>query len=115
MGFRGLALGTAIAAAFNAGVLLWLLRRPLGGIGGRLLLETLIKVAAASAAMAVAAHLTLQWITGVLPGDGEIAKVIRVFGSIAVALVVLAASAKLMRIREFDEAVARVLGRLRRR
>jgi len=115
MGFRGLALGTAIAAVFNAGVLLWLLRRRLGGLGGRLLLETLLKVAAASTVMAVAALLTLQWLTGLLPGDGEIAKAVRVFGSIGVALVALAASAKLMRIREFDEAVARVIGRLRRR
>ena len=34
MGFRGLALGTAIAALFNAGTLLWLLRRRLDGLDG---------------------------------------------------------------------------------
>jgi putative peptidoglycan lipid II flippase len=115
MGFRGLALGTAIAAIFNAVVLLWLLRRRLGGIGGRRLLETLGKIALASAAMGLAAHLTLQWLEALLPGGGEIDKGVRVFASIAVALVVLAAAAKLLRIREFDEALARVLGRLRRR
>lgn len=115
MGFRGLALGTAIAAVFNSLALLWLLRRRLGGLGGRLLLETLLKVSAASAAMGLAAWLTLQWITGVLPGAGEVAKGVRVFTSIGVAVIVLGAAAKLMRIREFDEAVARVIGRLRRR
>jgi putative peptidoglycan lipid II flippase len=115
MGFRGLALGTATAAVFNAVVLLWLLRRRLGGLGGRRLLETFVKITVASAAMGVAAYVTQQGLTGVLPGMSEYAKAIRVFGSIGVALLVLGAAAKLMRIQEFDEAVARVLGRLRRR
>jgi putative peptidoglycan lipid II flippase len=35
LGFRGLALGTALAAIFNAAALLWLLRRRLDGIDGR--------------------------------------------------------------------------------
>ena len=39
LGFRGLALGTAIAAIFNAGVLLWLLRSRLGGLDGRRLAD----------------------------------------------------------------------------
>ena len=34
MGFRGLALGTALAAMFNAVALLWLLRRPARRAGG---------------------------------------------------------------------------------
>jgi putative peptidoglycan lipid II flippase len=115
MGFRGLAFGTAIAAIFNALALLWLLRGRLGGLEGRRLLETLVKVSVASAAMGLAAWLTLSWLTTVFPGDAESAKAIRVVGSIGTALVVLAGSARLMRIREFDEAVGRVLGRLRRR
>jgi putative peptidoglycan lipid II flippase len=38
MGYRGLALGTAIAAMINAGLLLWLLGRRLDGIEGRRIL-----------------------------------------------------------------------------
>ena len=115
MGYRGLAFGTAIAAIFNALALLWLLRGRLGGLEGRRLFETFVKISAASAAMGLAAHLTLSWLSTQLPGDAEVAKAIRVIGSIGTALLVLAASARLMRIREFDEAVGRVIGRLRRR
>jgi putative peptidoglycan lipid II flippase len=115
MGFRGLAFGTAIAAVFNALALLWLLRGRLGGLDGRRLFETLVKISAASVAMGLAAHLMLSWLSTLVPGDAEAAKAIRVIGSIGTALLVLAASAKLMRIREFDEAVARVVGRLRPR
>ena len=115
MGFRGLAFGTAIAAVFNALALLWLLRGRLGGLDGRRLFDTLIKVSVASAAMGVAAYVTVSWLTTVVPGDAEGARIIRVIGSIATALIVLTGSARLMRIREFDDAVARVVGRLRRR
>ena len=115
MGFRGLAFGTAIAAVFNALALLWLLRGRLGGLDGRRLFDTLIKVSVASAAMGVAAYVTVSWLTTVVPGDAESARIIRVVGSIATALIVLTGSARLMRIREFDDAVARVVGRLRRR
>ena len=115
MGFRGLAFGTAIAAVFNALALLWLLRGRLGGLDGRRLFDTLIKVSVASAAMGVAAYATVSWLATVVPGDAEGARIIRVTGSIATALIVLTGSARLMRIREFDDAVARVVGRLRRR
>ena len=115
MGYRGLAFGTAIAAAFNALTLLWLLRGRLGGLDGRRLFEALVKVSAASAAMGLAAYLALSWLATVFPGDAEAAKAIRVIGSIGTALLVLTGSARLLRIREFDEAVARVVGRLRRR
>lgn len=115
MGFRGLALGTAIAAIFNAGVLLILLRKRLRGLDGRALSVALVKISAASAVMGVAAHLSAGWLTSLTPDGGEVAKVIRVFGAIAIALVILAASARLLRIREFDEASSRLLKRLGRR
>jgi putative peptidoglycan lipid II flippase len=115
MGFKGLALGTAIAAILNAVVLLCLLRRRLGGLDGRRVSVSLGKIAVASAAMGAAAYLMLLWLVGLTPGGGEVAKIIRVAGSIAVALVVLAASARLLRIQEFTEASSRVLARFGRR
>jgi putative peptidoglycan lipid II flippase len=115
MGFRGLALGTAIAAIFNAMILLGLLRHRIGGLDGVRILVALAKVAVASAAMGIAAHFTVAWMAELTPGAGEIAKGLRVFVAIGVALPVLAGSAKLLRIREFDEASARVLRRLRPR
>lgn len=114
LGFRGLALGTAIAAVLNAVVLLWLLRSRLGGLDGRRVAVSLLKISLASAAMAAAAYATLAFVTQATPDGGELAKLLRVGGAIGVALLVLAASARLLRIHEFDEALARVVRRLRR-
>ena len=115
LGFKGLALGTGIAAIFNSVVLLWLLRRRLDGLDGRRVFVSLAKIAVASAAMGVAAQLTGAWLAALTPAGGELAKILRVAGSIAVALLVLAASARLLRIQEFNEASSRVLARLGRR
>ncbi|MDQ3441545.1 MAG: murein biosynthesis integral membrane protein MurJ [Planctomycetota bacterium] len=114
MGYRGLALGTAFAAMFNAGVLLWLLRGRLGGLDGRRVAVALFKVLVASAVMGVAAHVTLRWITGMTPAGGEVAKVMRVAGSIGVGTLALALSARVLRIQEFNDATARVLRRFAR-
>ena len=115
LGFRGLALGTAIAAIVNAAVLLWLLRGRLGGLDGRRVFTSLAKITLASAAMGLAAAWTLGWLTGLTPRGGELAKAVRVAGAIAIALLVLAASARLLRIQEFTEATSRVLARFGRR
>ena len=115
LGFRGLALGTGIAAILNAVVLLWLLRNRLGGLDGRRVFVSLIKIALASVAMGVAAQVTLGWLSQLTPAGGELARILRVVGAIAIALLVLAASARLLRIYEFNEATARVLARFKRR
>ena len=115
LGYRGLALGTALAAIFNAVVLLWLLRRRLGGLDGRDLAIALTKITAASAVMGAVAYFAAQWLIAMTPDGGEIAKGIRVFGAIGLALVALAISAKLLRIGEFDAVASRVVTRLRRR
>lgn len=115
LGFRGLAMGTAIAAIFNAVVLLWLLRRRVHGLDGRSLSGAFLKIAIASAAMGVTAHFAAAWLTSMTPGGGEIARILRVFGAISAALLVLALTARVLRIEEFNEATARVMTRLRRR
>jgi putative peptidoglycan lipid II flippase len=111
IGYRGLALGTAIAALVNAVVLLWLLRGRLGGIDGRSIATAFVKIAAASAAMAVAvvaAHeaFSLYW-----PAPGFLQRLVGVGTAIATGLVVLAFAARLLRIEEFEQALARVLVR----
>jgi putative peptidoglycan lipid II flippase len=115
LGFRGLALGTAIAAMLNAVVLLWLLRRRLGGLDGWRIAVSLAKISVASLVMGLTAYVTLGWLTGLTPQGGELAKILRVGGSIGAALLVLAASARLLRIQEFTEATARVFARFGRR
>lgn len=115
LGFRGLALGTAIAAVLNAVVLLWLLHRRLGGLDGRRVAIALAKISGASLAMGAAAYYALAWITMLTPAGGEIAKIIRVAGAIGAGVLVLAASARLLRVHEFTEATSRILARFGRR
>jgi len=112
MGYQGLALGTAIAALFNAGTLLWLLRRRIGGLDDRRTVMSLLKITAASAVMAVVALAASGWLAEAVPGEGTLSKALRVFGAIAAATLALAASARLLRVEEFTEAGERIWRRL---
>ena len=113
MGYRGLALGTALAAMFNAGALLWLLRRRLGGLDERRVFIAFMKILAASIAMGAAARLAASWLATVLPSTHLIGRAVQVAGAIGVGVVVLIAAARILRLAEFDDAFARVLKRLR--
>jgi putative peptidoglycan lipid II flippase len=112
MGYEGLALGTALAAIFNAGLLMWLLRGRIDGIDGRRILVSFVKIGAASLAMAAAAWYAVHWLEAAWPGPGTVVRGLRVFTAIGLALAVLVVSARLLRIEEFDEAFGRVLRRV---
>jgi putative peptidoglycan lipid II flippase len=112
LGYRGLALGTSLAAIFNAGVLLWLLRRRLAGIDGRPVAVAGVKILVASILMAVAARAAWSWLEGALPGGGELLRILRVFLAIGAGLLVLSATARLLRVEEFEEASRRLLRRV---
>jgi putative peptidoglycan lipid II flippase len=106
MGFRGLALGTSIAAIANAAALLWLLRGAIGGLDGRHLWITTIKIVAAAGAMALASVAVLAGMERVLPGSGLVAQALRLGTSIGAGLVVLAAAASVAGVEEFSDATA---------
>jgi putative peptidoglycan lipid II flippase len=114
MGYAGLALGTSIAAIFNAAVLLVLLHRNLHGLNAGRIVSSLVRIVLASAAMGIAAVAMGAWLETLLPGNAIVIQAFRVALTIAVALTVLAASAWLLRIREFNEATGVVMRRLRR-
>jgi len=114
MGYRGLALGTSLAALINAATQLVLLRRAIGGIEGRRVTVTFLKVMTASLTMAAAAWATDLWLMGVLPGETFALQAARVAAAILVALGVLAGASWLLRVREFEEAREMVVGRFRR-
>jgi putative peptidoglycan lipid II flippase len=114
LGYLGLALGTALAALVNAGVLLALLHRRLGGLDERRLALAFAKIALASIVMGLAAWSVERALWAIVPGTHWVPRGIRVFSAIAVALVVLAGAARALRIREFEEAFSRVLQRLKR-
>jgi putative peptidoglycan lipid II flippase len=115
MGYRGLALGTALTALLNALTQLALLRRQIGGVQGRAIAASFARIALASVAMGAAASAADRLLAGWLPGDTVVLQGIRLGWSIGLALVVLLAAAWALRIPELDEARALVLGRLRRR
>ena len=108
LGHRGLALGTAVAALLNAGVLLVLLRARLGGLDGRRLLVAAIKISLASIAMAFAAYYSERALYVPFGGDRLVAQAARVFGAIGIAMGVLAVCAHLLQIDEFTQLRRRV-------
>jgi putative peptidoglycan lipid II flippase len=113
MGFRGLALGTAVSAIFNASVLLWVLRSRLGGLDERRIVVSFTKIGAASLVMGLAAWATDRTLAFWMPSRAITVMAVRVGASIGVALIVLDLSARLLRVGEFIEARALVLSRLR--
>jgi putative peptidoglycan lipid II flippase len=115
MGYRGLALGTAIAAMFNASALLYLLSRRLDGLDGRRIAVSFGKILVASVLMGAASYFAAQWLADLLPGRDWYWRAVRVSTAIAAGVLVLMGSARLLAIAEFNEAVASVTRRLGRR
>ena len=108
MGFRGLALGTSLAAISNGAMLLFLLRSPLNGIDGRHLLVATMKIGVAAVVMAAVAITVYRLAAAIVPGAGLIEQAARLTTAIVCALAALAAAAKLLGIEEFDDALAGV-------
>ena len=115
LGFRGLALGTAIAANVNAILLLVLLSRKIGGIDGARVWRSLVKISIASAVMGVAAYYADAELHAVLPGSlmgyPLLSRLMRVLGAIGAGIGTLALAAWALHIEEFRQAMRRLLGR----
>ena len=113
MGYQGLALGTSIAALFNAALLMFFLRRRLDGIEGGRVAGSLVRIVIASAVMGLAAA-GANIAAGVwLPGTGLVVQIIRLAATIALAIGVLSVAAYTLRIREFHDGMALVTRRFR--
>jgi putative peptidoglycan lipid II flippase len=112
LGHRGLALGTAVAALVNAGILFGLLRGRLNGIDGRRVMTSVAKICVASIAMAAVAYYVEQALH-VFAGESTALQAFRVFGAIGAGLVILAVSAQLLRIEEFTETAGLLKSRIR--
>jgi len=111
LGYRGLALGTSIAALFNAAGLLWLLHARLGGLDDRRVLSSLGRIAMASLVMGIAALVVNGALEMWVAGDTFVRQASRLLLTIASAVLVLGLSAHLLRIREFRDALALVAKR----
>jgi putative peptidoglycan lipid II flippase len=114
MSYRGLALGTSIAAIFNATTLLVLLRAHLHGLNESRLVGAIVRMTLASGVMGAVAFYSHQLLAAWLPSHGFLVQAVRLGVAIGLAVLVLAASAWLLRIREFNAGMAVVARRLRR-
>jgi putative peptidoglycan lipid II flippase len=115
LGYRGLALGTALAALVNAVLLFVLLRQRLDGLDEVRIFNSLLKITIASVIMGGAANLAANWFELALPGHELYLRATRVFAAIGVGVLVLIGAARLLGIGEFSEAMNQVLRRLGRR
>ena len=113
LGYRGLALGTSIAALANAVTLLALLRRRLDGLELPRVFLVLAKMTVASAAMGLAAWWLHGWLAETWQGVGLLVRLARVMASIAAGVAVLFVAARVLRIRELDRAIEQAIARLR--
>ena len=113
MGYRGLALGTSVAALFNATLLMFLLSRRLGGLEGRRVATAMARIALASVLMGAAAMTVDSALTVWLPGSGLIVQIVRLAATIGAALGVLSAAAYILRINELRDGLALVTRKLR--
>jgi putative peptidoglycan lipid II flippase len=109
-GYRGLALATSIAALFNAATLVVLLHRRLGGLDDTRTLASVGRILMASAVMGATALAMDRATSALLPGAQLGLQVGRLVITIGCSMVVLAAAAWALRIREFTEAVAWLVG-----
>ena len=112
MGFRGLALGTSIAALVNGGILLVLLRGRLGGLDTARVRRTFVKITVAAGLMGIAVWAAHGWLVDVVSGTSLFARLLQVFGSIGCGLLVLVVGARLLRIDELEQARRQILSRL---
>jgi peptidoglycan biosynthesis protein MviN/MurJ (putative lipid II flippase) len=105
---------------FNAAALLWLLGRRIDGLDGRRTAVAFGKILVASVVMSAGAWGTGQALLTPLPsgvlirGHVDLYLSVRLALSIGAGVLLLALSARLLRIAEFEEARRRVTARLRR-
>jgi putative peptidoglycan lipid II flippase len=113
-GHEGLALATSVVAIFSSIALFWVMRNRIGGIYGRRLWRTFVRVTAASIIMAAAVWMSSRAIA-TLFGTSKFARLVDLGVSIPLGMLVLFASCRLLRVSELDTALGAVLGPLQRR
>ena len=114
MGHAGLALSTSCVALFTFFVQFWIMRRRIGGVYGRRLRDTILKVSLASAAMAAtvgASSWSIHW----LLGQSTTSRLLDLGVSITLGLAVLYIVCRWLKVDELDMAVRAIGGPIGRR
>jgi putative peptidoglycan lipid II flippase len=113
-GYLGLAVGTSVTAFVNASVLLWFLRRRIGGLDGGRLLGIVLRTVVAAAVMAAAAWGIERALAQALPGRSFPIQAVHVLGAISGALAVLLLTARLLRLDEMTDVIVMLASRIMR-
>ncbi len=103
LGYRGVAIGTSLAAWANFAVLAAAWQRRHGGFGGAGLLRHLLRVGACSAVLALAAWAAHRALQASVAGPGIGAQLLLAFGPIGAGAVAYLAAARLLGVRELGE------------
>jgi putative peptidoglycan lipid II flippase len=111
LGHAGLALSTSVVALFGFVVLFWLLRNRIGGIYGRNLTASIVKVGIASAAMGAGVWAVSHLVVALL-GASKPAQLAELAVSIPVGVVILYAGCRLMKVPELELATVALAGPL---
>jgi putative peptidoglycan lipid II flippase len=114
MGYPGLALGTAIAAITNAGILLVLLGRRLEGLEGSRTADCFLRILLAAGVMGIAVRATDQWFASHWPDSGLLMSLLALGAEITLGVTILATAARLLKITEFNLVRDRLLTALSR-
>jgi putative peptidoglycan lipid II flippase len=114
LGHAGLALSTAAVATFGGIALFVLLRKRVGGIYGRNLIESVWKIAAASAVMGAAVLLSSHGIEGWL-GVSRLGRLVDLGVSIPLGLLIFYVTCRFLRVSELELATRALANPLARR
>jgi putative peptidoglycan lipid II flippase len=111
----GLALSTSAVALINFFALAYLMRRKIKRLEGRRIFSSFVRIALASLALSVACHFTYTGLVALLGDRGLSTRLVETLVPIAVGGIVFFVAARLLRVRELDQAVQAVAGRFMRR
>ncbi len=114
LGHGGLALSTSVVGVFGAVALFLILRKRIGGIYGRNLIDSFWKITAASAVMGAVVFLASHRIEGWLGAD-RLARLIDLAISIPVGLLIFYAVCRILRVSELELASRALVDPLTRR
>ncbi len=112
-GHVGLALSTSCVALVNFFALALIMRRRIGGIGGRQIVRSFLRIALASLALSAASYLTYRWLAYLLDGSEPhfASRLAQVFAPMAVGGAVFVVAAKLLGVEELKQMSAIALRR----
>jgi len=111
LGHAGLALSTSVVALFGFVVLFWILRNRIGGIYGRGLVSSSVKILFVSAVMGVAVYLLSHSIEALF-GVSQMARLAQLVVSIPIGIIICYVGCRLAKVPELELATAALAGPL---